>query len=222
VKRILALLAVAVLDGAASGEEFDGVRTDRLLSDEEFFLLATCGATPGGDCQGPTVRWAGPVVTVALLTGETPAEQETANRIDGVLTRAITAINRVGSGLTLRRVAGPAADICIRPTDVPEGTELADEPGISAPGIMGVGYVTLWWSDTEQITEASILFSTGITDIDLTSVVLEELFQSLGPRFDIEGSAYESLSILSQTSNATTTIVGQDATLLRRLYPPQP
>ena len=40
-------------------------------------------------------------------------------------------------------------------------------------------------------------------------------------RFDIEGKAYEGLSILSQTSNQTTAIRGQDARLLRWLYPPE-
>jgi hypothetical protein len=56
----------------------------------------------------------------------------------------------------------------------------------------------------------------------MASVVLEEVFQTLGPRFDIEGAAYEGVSILSQTSNATTRIIGQDARLLRWLYPLRP
>lgn len=217
-----ALLGLTLLASAAWGEDFDGVRADRLLSDPDFFAMATCGASPGSPCKGPTVRWAKSEVTVALLPGETPDEEATATRIAPALDRAIARINGVGSSLTLRRVTAPDADIRIRPTEVPEGTVLADEPGISAPGIMGVGYVTLWWSETAEIIEASILFSTSLSDADLDSVVLEELFQSLGPQFDIEGPAYEGVSILSQTSNATTTITGQDASLLRWLYPPQP
>jgi hypothetical protein len=43
--------------------------------------------------------------------------------------------------------------------------------------------------------------------------------QSLGFLYDIEGQAYDGVSILSQTSNATTTIAGQDAALLRLHYP---
>jgi Protein of unknown function (DUF2927) len=222
VKSACCILFLAAVAGAALAEGSDGVPADQRLSDADFFRLATCGAAPGGDCQGPTVRWPGPEVTVALLPGKTAAERATARRIDRALNRVISRINGVGSGLALRRITGPAADIRIRSTELPEGTVLGDVPGLSAAGTMGVGYVSLWWSDAHKITEASILFSTDITNADLPSVVLEELFQSLGPRYDIEGPAYEGRSILSQTSNATTTITGQDAMLLRRLYPPQP
>jgi hypothetical protein len=215
-------LGLAILASATQGESFDGVRADRLLSDQDFFAMATCGATPGGTCRGPTVRWHHPEITVALLPGATPDERTTAARVDPVLDRAIAKINATGSGLTLRRTAGHKAHIRVRPTDIPEGSVLADTPGISVAGIMGVGYVSLWWSAPNEISEASILLSTSISDADLSSVVLEELFQSLGPRFDIEGPAYEGVSILSQTSNATLAIVGQDAALLKWLYPPQP
>jgi hypothetical protein len=218
----LALPVLAGLALPALAEEFDGVRADRLLSDADFYRLATCGAAPGQPCDGPVIRWPAATVTVALISGRTAAERATAERISPHLDQAIARINAVGSGLRLQRVGEAEADIRIRPTDLPEGAELADEPGVSAPGIMGVGYVSLWWDDAHHILDASILISTDISDADLPSVVLEELFQSLGPRFDIEGTAYEGVSILSQSSNATLTIAGQDARLLRWLYPPLP
>jgi Protein of unknown function (DUF2927) len=86
---------------------------------------------------------------------------------------------------------------------------------------MGVGYMTVWSDDADHITEAVILISTTISEADMTSVVLEEITQSLGILYDIENPWYEGVSILSQTSNATTTIEGQDAALLRWLYPPK-
>jgi predicted RNA-binding protein Jag len=49
--------------------------------------------------------------------------------------------------------------------------------------------------------------------------MLEELFQTLGFIYDIENRYYEGRSILSQDSNATTTLIGQDRKALRRLYP---
>jgi hypothetical protein len=213
------LTAAALTCGLAQAEEFDGVLAASLLPDGDFFRLATCGAPPGGDCQDATFRWGRATLTVALMPGATPSEARTAARISPELDRAINRINRVGSGLTLRRTDGADADIRVLPTDLPEGTALSDVPDFSAPGIMGVGYVSLWANDADEITNATILFSTEISDDDLPSVVLEELFQSLGPRFDIEGPAYEGVSILSQTSNATVDIVGQDAALLRWLYP---
>jgi hypothetical protein len=213
------LAAAAFTASVAQAQDFDGVVATSLLSDSDFFRLATCGAPPGGDCKETTLRWGRASLTVALMPGETPSEARTATRISPELDRAIDRINQVGSGLTLRRIEGPDADIRVQPTDLPEGTALSDVPGFSAPGIMGVGYVSLWANDADEITNATILFSTDISDDDLRSVVLEELFQSLGPRFDIEGPAYEGVSILSQTSNATLDILGQDAALLRWLYP---
>ncbi|MBL9050411.1 MAG: hypothetical protein JNK19_09905 [Tabrizicola sp.] len=75
---------------------------------------------------------------------------------------------------------------------------------------------------SDEITDSMILFSTGLTDAGIPSVELEELFRPLGPSYHNEGPAYEGVSILLQTSNATTTIAGQDAALLRWLFPPQP
>jgi hypothetical protein len=77
----------------------------------------------------------------------------------------------------------------------------------------------MWWNDRAEITEASMLISEDIAPQDVASVVLEELFQCLGFLYDIENPYYEGRSILSQNSNATTTISGQDRMILRRLYP---
>lgn len=219
-RLFLACLALAASPSLA--EEFDGVRADGILADTDFFRLATCAAPPGKDCSAPLLRWPTDELRIVLLPGRNPAEVATGNRITPALDAAIAEINRVGAGLSLTRVSEGPADIRIQPSDIPEGTALPEEPGVSAAGIMGVGYVTIWANAADEITDGMILFSTEISDADIPSVVLEELFQSLGPRYDVEGPAYEGVSILSQTSNATTTIAGQDAALLRWLYPPQP
>ena len=216
---IRCILIAGLFASPASAEEFDGVTATQILSDADFFRMVTCGAPPGGACRGPTLRWPGPEVTVALVPGQSNDERSTADRIAPALDRAIADINRVGAGLTLRRVGSADADIRIHMTETPEGTQLPEEPGISAAGIMGVGYMTLWSDDADRITAASALISTTFTDADIPSVMLGELFQTLGPRFDVEGPAYGGVSIVSQTSNATTTIAGQDAALLLRLYP---
>lgn len=218
---IRALLLALLLATAAAAEESDGIATDRLLSDREFFRLATCGAPPGGECTGPVLRWPKRLVTLALLPGEMDLPEGFADNLDQAVDAAITQINRTGAGIRIRRVEGPKADIRVIPTALRDGDRLEDVPGISAAGIMGVGYMTYWWNRRKEITEASVLISTAIIPGDMRSVVLEEVFQTLGPRFDIEGKVYEGVSILSQTSNETTVIRGQDARLLRWLYPPQ-
>jgi hypothetical protein len=77
----------------------------------------------------------------------------------------------------------------------------------------------LWWNERGEVTEASVLIAEDISLEDLQSVMLEELFQCLGFLYDIENPYYEGRSILSQDSNATTTLTGQDRMALRRLYP---
>lgn len=84
---------------------------------------------------------------------------------------------------------------------------------------IGVGFMWLWWDEQAEITEASVLIAEDITIEDLPSVMLEELFQCLGFLYDIENRYYEGRSILSQDSNATTRLAGQDRMILRRLYP---
>lgn len=220
-QALRALLLALPLATAAGAQESDGIAADRLLSDREFFRLTTCGAPPGGDCAGPVLRWPKRLVTVSLLPGDVPLPEGFAENLDAAVEAAIAQINRAGAGIRLRRVEGRKADIRIIPTAAIDGDLLEDVPGISAAGVMGVGYMTYWWNGRRQITEATILISTAIIPSDMRSVVLEETFQTLGPRFDIEGEAYEGVSILSQTSNETTVIRGQDARLLRWLYPPE-
>ncbi len=218
---LLAAPFAALLAIAALAQDSDGILADRILSDRDFFRLAACGAPPGGECDGSVLRWSKPVVTITLLPADVPQPEGFAEALDTALDQALREINGTRAGIRLRRVEGKRADIRVRATEYKDGDRLGDVDGISAAGIMGVGYMTYWSNSREQITEASILISTSILPSDMRSVVLEETFQTLGPRFDIDGPAYEGVSILSQTSNETVTLRGQDARLLRWLYPPQ-
>jgi Protein of unknown function (DUF2927) len=210
IRLLLALLAMpmAVL---AETPATDGVVAEGVLSDTDFFRLVTCGAAPGGACRGPILRWANRDVT--------PPGFE--DRLRDAIEPALRQINAAGAGIAIRLTDGPGADIRVMPTALTEGTEMIEVPGFSGPGTMGVGYMTVWSDDADRITSAVILISTSITDEDLPSVMLEEITQALGPLYDIENPTYEGVSILSQTSNETLTITGQDAALLRWLYPPQ-
>jgi Protein of unknown function (DUF2927) len=220
VRRILAALVLLILPCLAVAQEEDGVAAQGILTDEDFFRLVTCGAPPGGPCRGPIPRWKSEELTLALALYDAQLPNGFQAKLTRAIDNALSEINGVGAGISIARVEAQRADITVRPTAVPEGTKLGDIPGFSGTGVMGVGYMTLWWDESLEITEAVILISTSITDEDLTSVMLEEITQSLGILYDIENPAYEGVSILSQTSNATTTIDGQDAALLRWLYPP--
>ncbi|NEX45560.1 DUF2927 domain-containing protein [Pseudotabrizicola algicola] len=207
---------------AAPSLASDGVKVDGLLPDADFFRAATCGAAPGEPCRQEPLLWPKTALTLAVL----PSDVETGRFIPLLLSvsvdYALLQMNRAGSGLTITRVDGPEADIRLRLTDAAEGSLMPDVPGFSAPGEMGVGYATVWSTPDNRITEASILISAQISPADIVSVVLEEIYQSTGPLFDIDSPAYEGVSILSQNANSTVTIAGQDAALLRHLYPPEP
>jgi Protein of unknown function (DUF2927) len=220
IRRLAALLCLAACAAGAEGTQSDGIAVAQRLSDQDLYRLATCGAPPGGDCVTSALRWPKARLTVRIATGNDPLPRGFEPRLVRAASRAITQINRAGAGITLSLTQADRADITIRPTDLPEGTVLTNIPGFSGRGILGVGYMTVWTDGSDAITHAVILISTAITDSDLTSVMLEEVTQSLGFLYDIDGPAYEGVSILSQTSNATVTIAGQDAALLRLHYPP--
>jgi len=212
-------VVLGLLATAATAQEWDGVAVDTLLPDADFFRLATCGAPPGGDCAGPMVRWPGRLVTVSLRPSAPPVPTEFTRDLSQALDHAIARINAVDMGLRLHRVETSGADIRVTPTDRAEGSVLPDILFDTAAGVMGVGYMSYWWDAGLHLMSASILISITIKPAELRSVVLEELYQSLGPGFDVDGAAYEGVSILSQSANTTTTITGQDAALLQWLYP---
>jgi hypothetical protein len=218
-RRLFVFSALVILPAIAAAQVTDGIAVDGILPDQDFFQLATCGAAPDSPCKDPIVRWPRSELTISLLTPDRPAPAGFTGSLSDAMDRAVAEINGSGAGIRIRRVTDGWADIRVVPSNIPEGTMLDDMPDLYAAGIMGVGYMSYWWNDREEITSASILISTAITDADLRSVMLEELFQSLGPRFDVESPAYEGLSILSQNSNETVTIAGQDARLLQWLYP---
>lgn len=215
----LTALSLAAAPVSAESPLGDGVVAPGLLSDADFYQLATCGAQPGGDCQAPALRWQKSALTIAIDMGDTSAPPRFEVRMTKALVEALAQINAAGAGISLRFTKAPTADVIIRPTTLVEGAVLTEIPDFSGAGIMGVGYMTVWSDSDNTILKAVILISTTITEDDLPSVMLEEVTQSLGFLYDIEGHAYEGVSILSQTSNATVTIAGQDATLLRLHYP---
>lgn len=217
----LALALVLFAGVAAAEDQIDGVAAEGVLSDLDFFRLVTCGAPPGGSCKGPVRRWAKPALRLTIRHGAGPAPIGLTARLQAAIDPALDQINGAGAAIRVERTPGPFADITVIPTELTEGTVMTEVPGFSGPGVMGVGYMTLWSDEADRITSAVILISTAISDEDLPSVMLEEITQALGPLYDIENPAYDGVSILSQDSNLTTTITGQDAALLRWLYPPR-
>jgi hypothetical protein len=225
--RLLALLGWIVagavwIAGSAAGPTWagDGVPARGILSDKDFFRLATCGARVGGPCQGPSVRWRNPNISVALTSDPGGMPPKKAKAVSDALDAAIAEINAAGSAVRLtRNDALRRANIIVRRVPIREGGRTKGIPDVNDGERIGVGYNFVWWVGNRDLTQATVLISYQISYADLKSVMLEEVFQSLGFRFDIENRRYEGRSILSQDSNATTKIRGQDAAILRMLYP---
>lgn len=198
----------------------DGVASEGKLTNTDLYNLTACGASPGGQCQGPFVRWDQPIVTVAMPPADPGMDQDLAQQIDTALDQAIANLNKARSGITLQRgVSRVPPDIMVYRIGLKEGDRTKDIPGMTDGLEIGVGYMQINWNDALQITDGTIIIAADIAPEDVQSVVLEELTQSLGFLYDIENPYYEGVSIFSQDSNETISITGQDRAILRMHYP---
>ena len=215
-RLIIALGLCIALPAAAS----DGVASTGKLGTVEFYRLIACGAKPGGDCQGPFVRWSKRIVSVGIPPADPAMDAGLASQIDVALDRAISTLNAARFGLRLQRATAQAVpDIVVHRVGLKEGDRTKDLAGMSDGLEIGVGYMQINWDDNLHITDGAIVIAADIAPEDVRSVMLEELTQSLGFLYDIENPYYEGVSIFSQDSNATIEIAGQDRAILRLHYP---
>jgi Protein of unknown function (DUF2927) len=217
--RLMPLAILLLLVGPALAG--DGIVTTGPLTDAEFMQLVTCGAVPGGPCIDDASRWDDPGnLTVGF--GPVPAgyPSDKTALIETALDRAIAAVNDAGSAVKLRRVDhGADPDIAVRPTMFNENDAVSGEPGIADGAVIGAGFVYIYSDANHTITEGTIVIAQDIAEIDIASIVLEELTQALGFIFDIENPSYENVSVFAQDSNTVLTLAGQDAAILRLYYP---
>lgn len=215
----LMLILLAKVGGAQ--EIKDGVASTGKLSDENFYRLVACGAEPGKECSSPFVRWKYRSITYALLPPDPAYPKALADKISKQVDIALAEINRQKSGLTLTRAdhLGRAADVLISLPNLIEGQETKGIPNFGNDQKVGVGLNEIAWDGGNSLYRAGILFTKDLSERDMPSVVLEEIFQSLGFPYDIENPYYTDRSILSQDSNDTVRIEGQDTAALLRHYP---
>jgi hypothetical protein len=138
------------------------------------------------------------------------------------LEHAVAEINGVGGGITLRIVpmsqSGPR-DISLhvvdtRPGGVMQGT---GEPAMDGR-VLPLAQVMVQARD-KWIQRAVISLSVDTPRRAIASVVLEETVQALGLMTDIRSPVYRR-SVFAEDSNSGTRLLGQDAMVIRRHYPP--
>jgi hypothetical protein len=222
-KNVLSAL-VAFLISVGPSVAYDAVYTPRKLSDDEFYSVAACNAPVGGSCRAPIVSWSratarslGIAVTVS---GGASGDAASVAAIQTATARAIAEINRTGAGVQLSVVSKSRANIVLEIVTPAEMAKYVRRSGSSSVGDQGAdGFSTIWWDNSRQIKKGEVKISLAVPDHGVNSVVLEEIFQALGFVTDVSGAPYNGVSILSESSNAVTTISGQDRMLLLRHYP---
>lgn len=218
-KYLAALLFALSLP--VSAQEF--IASNGPLTDDDFYNTVACGARPGGDCQGPYVRWVPPngdAITVAFqpvpITFPAGLERALSQSLD----RAIQQLNNVTGAIELRRTyKSGSADIAIYLQSIVAGDDIT---GIGVPELEGVeigaAIVQVWWNGNLEITEAVIVFASDIPLDEADSIMLEELTQGLGLLTDIRNPFYDDRSIFSEDSNSVRKLGPQDRMAIARHY----
>lgn len=216
-------LAALLVPATAAAQDY--VTTQGMLTDDDFYRLVACAAPPGGACTKPVLRWpVGRPLRVGLERVDDAFLGGKQKRARAAIARAVQYINRIGTGITLERVAGGRdADIRVYLVDT-DG-----ERPIAGTGIRGLdgatvkgARVTVWARQgSDQIRAAQIVFGTRLHIRHYESAMIEEIAQALGLLTDIRNPAYEGVSIFSQDSNASKDLGAQDIMALMRHYPPR-
>ncbi len=222
--QLVSILLSAGMLLATPSWAIDYVETEGALSDRDFYLLVSCGAQPGSECDQPPIRWPSSKersLSIGIAQRDAGFPDQTARHVLLGMKNAVRQINRLGSGLRLNEVGfGETADILIYLQDVPEGGKIQ---GTGLRGLDGIrieiGRFHVLWDHRREITRAGIVLSRDLEPLEAASVILEEIVQSLGLIYDIRNVAYRGRSIFDEDSNRVVALRGQDAKALRLHYP---
>ena len=219
--RLLALMAAC---GPAAAQEF--ISTTGRLTDQDFYNLVACAASPGQPCQAPMVRWSASDasdITVTFAPNRGPFPRRLSAEFEAALDNAIWQISSAAPGLSLRRAAkGEEADITLYLLPIREGDPIRGTPHAELEGVpIGAAIVQIWWDARLHITHSAIVFASDIPDYEALPIMLEELTQAMGLMTDIRNPYYETRSVFSEDSNSVQKLGEQDRMVLRRHYPGQ-
>ena len=221
-KLVLALLLTA--NGAAA-QEF--ITANAPLSDTDFYRLVSCAAPLGGDCQKELVRWSptnAQDVSIGIVQVEDGYPANVAQLAAEALASTIAQLNAVDAKLHVTlwdKEIKP--DIGIHLLNIVEGDAIRNTGLNPLDGeIIEVAKVQLWWRDDFTLIKGAIVIGKDIDPADVTSIMLEEVTQSMGLLTDIGGPYYQTRSIFSENSNQLTALGAQDVMALRRHYPKLP
>jgi hypothetical protein len=192
------------------------------LDDDSFYNVIVCGELPGNECKDYPPKWSS--VFAQRLTVRLHSLKAGRDRYEltsRALDAAIADINSVTPALQLRRQPDrkkKRVNIDIFVSSLKTGQAIKGT-GTSTDGKTIEGaMVNVTWNNAKELQNTTIVFAGDLLDSEVSSIVLEELAQALGPINDIRNPHYEGVSIFSEDSNAQTVLGSQDRMVLKRLY----
>ena len=216
------LAALCCCAGLAHAQDF--VRADGPLSDDDFYRLVSCAAPVAGACQKDSIRWSSTdakdlTVGIVKVAADYPANLH--KLADATLNAAISELNRSGANFRLTRSEkAEKPDIAIYLLAIAEGEYIAGTDLSPLDGTrIAAARAQLWWRADRSLINGAIVFAKDVHPVDMTSIMLEEVTQSLGLLTDVEGDYYRSRSIFSESSNQQFRLGPQDIMVLKRHYP---
>ena len=168
------------------------------------------------------IHWPKSIVTIAIVEVDARLSERRRSISNFALQNAINEINKAGSGVRLvQSTKGAVPDIEVYLTaDTQVGKHALAKSISRALGKRPIGAARIFFEDY-KINKALIIIAASDRKREVSSVMLEEVIQSLGLPTDIRNSYYRGRSVFSETGSRVTKIQGQDAKALLQHYPPR-
>lgn len=222
--QCLYLFACTILFSASalSAQTLDYSKSDGQLSMQAFYHSVFCKAQSKETCKTNIPRWSKrkrQLLTVAINKTQVGFPLENLRLVQNAVNKAIVELNSVEGDFKLSRSPSSKADIEIILLNTPRGQKPKNAGGFfNARKIDRANMVLLTLGGT--IFAARIVISQDIEPNYIDRVILEEITQALGPRWDILNPYYHTRSIFSQTTDPSVKRLGvQDQNALRMHYP---
>jgi hypothetical protein len=211
-------LALVPVAGVAQGS----VEARGILSDDDFYRLVACAASPGEACPAPMLRWeVNRPIRVALRRIDAAFIGRRAKVADAALALGLRQLNALKAGFRLARVpAGEIAEIEVFFLDIPPGTPISGTgiDGVDGMPLDGASAFVMADLESGHIEDAAIVVSSALETEAFGPAMLTQLFRAMGLTTRIAGSAYSGVSVLGEQDKTAKALGLQDIMALRRHY----
>lgn len=224
-QRLYLFLSVLLVSWTGHSMAGDFSKSNGPLSDTAFYYSVFCKAQTKAKCQSDIPRWTKykrrklKVAIVGIQPGFSNAK---AQQIERAITRAITELNSIGADFKLFKAPkskARRADIQIILLNTNKGQQ-AKNAGLAFQNRVVQRAMAIPVVLRSTILQSHIAVSKNIRTEFINRVILEEITQSLGPRWDVLNPYYQTRSIFSQISDPKVDrLSAQDRRVIKIHYP---